>query len=44
MKKILEGLEIAAVGTLGCAVYLVFSFIGAVITIIIIGGLFNLIF
>lgn len=44
MKNILESLGIAVVGVLGCIWYLAFTFISAVITIIIIGGLFNLIF
>jgi len=37
MKKILEALGIMVVGVLGCGVYLVLAFLGAVITIIVIG-------
>ncbi len=43
MKKILEGLLELVVGTSGCIVYLIFAFIGALVTLIIIGSLFNLI-
>ena len=44
MNKILEGLGIVVVSAVGCIWYLAWAFIGAVITIVLIGGLFNLIF
>lgn len=44
MKKILEVLGMSVVGVVGCAIYLLWAFIGAIVTIVVIGTLINLIF
>ena len=44
MKNILEGLGIGVVCEVGCAINLVFMFVSAVVTLIVLGTLFNLIF